>query len=115
MESLFLLPTVYEICKLGAHSPQLSGGQRESSPGTTLSSGLMLVDCPEQVKISINHLNVFSSINDYFLSLSKSWNPKDFTRSLTKIIKDIKLTSSTWVNQKENSSGPCTVCTFNLL
>ncbi|WOL08835.1 mediator of RNA polymerase II transcription subunit 13 isoform X1 [Canna indica] len=103
------LGIVYEICKLGSHSPQLSGGQMELSPGMGLSSGLILIDCPQQVKISSSNVNVVSSINDFFLSLSKSWNPKNFIKSLTKVIKDLKLTSNSSINQKEGSSGPCTV------
>ncbi|KAJ8471301.1 hypothetical protein OPV22_025644 [Ensete ventricosum] len=103
------LGTVYEICKLGSHTPHFSGGQMELPTGACMSSGLVLVDCPQQVKVSRNHVNIVSSIRDFFLSLSKSWNPKSFIRSLTKVIKDLKLASSFSVNQKECSSGPCTV------
>ncbi|XP_018684609.1 mediator of RNA polymerase II transcription subunit 13 isoform X1 [Musa acuminata AAA Group] len=103
------LGTVYEICKLGSHTPHYSGGQMELPTGACMSSGLVLVDCPQQVKVSRNHVNIVSSIRDFFLSLSKSWSPKSFIRSLTKVIKDLKLASSFSVNQKECSSGPCTV------
>ncbi|XP_042437383.1 mediator of RNA polymerase II transcription subunit 13-like [Zingiber officinale] len=102
------LGSVYEMCKLGSHSPQFSGGQIESSPGTRLSSGLVIVDCPQEVKIPSNQINSISSIYDYFLSLSKSWKPKNFINSLTKVIKELKFSSNTLANQKECSTS-CTV------
>ncbi|XP_072986939.1 mediator of RNA polymerase II transcription subunit 13 [Typha latifolia] len=103
------LGTVYEVCKLGTHSPHINGGQTEFAPGKCLPSGLVLVDCPQQVKISGSHLTAISSISDYFLALYKGWNMKSFVNSLTKVIKDLKLASSCSANQKEGSSGPCTV------
>ncbi|URE18793.1 Mediator complex subunit 13 C-terminal [Musa troglodytarum] len=45
------LGTVYEICKLGSHTPHFSGGQMELPTGACMSSGLILVDCPQQVKV----------------------------------------------------------------
>lgn len=105
-------PTVYEMCKLGSHSPQSTGGQIESSPGTRLSSsGLVVVDCPQEVKIPINQINAISSIYDYFSSLSKSWKPKHFINSLTKVIKGLKFSSNTLANQKECSTS-CTVSIY---
>ncbi|KAL6846903.1 hypothetical protein ACP4OV_022756 [Aristida adscensionis] len=106
---LLQLGTVYEACKLGSHSPQNSGGQTEVSPGKYLSSGLVLVECPDQVKVGSSHLSSISSISDYLQSLSKHWSVKSFVTSLARILKDMKLTSSISTNQKESSSGPCTV------
>lgn len=108
------LPTVYEMCKLGSHSPQFTGGQIESSPGTRLSYGLVVVDCPQEVKIPSNQINAISSIYDYFSSLSKSWKPKHFINSLTKVIKELKFCSNTLANQKECSTS-CTVSIYYLL
>ncbi|KAJ6837568.1 mediator of RNA polymerase II transcription subunit 13 [Iris pallida] len=103
------LGTVYETCNLGTHSPQISGGQTELSPGKCLSSGLVLVDCPQQVKIAGNDMFSVRSISDYFLSISRGWNVKLFIHSLTKVIKDLKLSTCSSQNQKEGSTGPSTV------
>lgn len=110
-----ILVTVYETCKLGTHSPQICGGKSELSPGKCLPSGLVLVDCPEQVKIAGNNLFSVSSINDYFQSLHKGWNLKRFISSLTKVLRDLKLASISAQNQKEGSTGPCMVFICNLI
>lgn len=102
------LGTIYHACNLGTHTPQ-TGGQMEPSSAKYLPSGLVLVDCPPQVKIASNLITAINSISDYFLALSKGWNVKNFTKSLAKVIKELKLTSNLSVNQKEGSSGPCTV------
>ncbi|VAH96381.1 unnamed protein product [Triticum turgidum subsp. durum] len=103
------LGTVYEVCKLGTHSPQHSGGQIEQSPGKHLPSGLVLVECPDQLKSSGSHSVSISSVTEYFQALSKSWSVKSFLSSLARIIKDIKLTLNISTNQKESSNIPCTV------
>lgn len=84
----------------------------DPSSAKYLPSGLVLVDCPQQVKIASNHFTAISSIRDYFLALSKGWNMKSFIKSLTKVIKELKLAPNLSVNQKEGSSGPCTVCLY---
>lgn len=104
-----LLGTVYETCKLGTHSPLVCGSQMEPSPGRCLPSGLVLVDCPQQVKITGSSLFSISSISDYFMSLSKGWSVKGFISALTKVIRDLKLGINSSQNQKEGSTGPCTV------
>ncbi|ONK75293.1 uncharacterized protein A4U43_C03F15350 [Asparagus officinalis] len=103
------LGTVYEACRLGTHSPLVNGSQMELSPGKGPSSGLVLVDCPQQVKVAGNNLFSISSISDYFLALSKSWSVDKFISALGKVIRDLKLTTSSSQNQKEGSAGPCTV------
>ncbi|AQL02787.1 polymerase II transcription-mediator3 [Zea mays] len=104
------LGTVYEVCKLGTHSPQNNGGQMELSPGKYLPSGLVLVDCPEQLKkVRCGHLGPISSTSDCLQAFSKHWSVKSFVTSISRILKDIKLTSNISTNQKESSSGPCTV------
>ncbi|KAI4986919.1 hypothetical protein ZWY2020_019549 [Hordeum vulgare] len=103
------LGTIYEVCKLGTHSPQHSGGQIEQSPGKYLPSGLVLVECPDQLKSSGSHSVSISSVTEYFQALSKSWSVKSFLSSLARVIKDIKLTSNISTNQKESSNIPCTV------
>ncbi|XP_044968116.1 mediator of RNA polymerase II transcription subunit 13-like isoform X1 [Hordeum vulgare subsp. vulgare] len=103
------LGTIYEVCKLGTHSPQHSGGQIDQSPGKYLPSGLVLVDCPDQLKTSGSHSVSISSVTEYFQALSKSWSVKSFISSLARIIKDIKLTLNISTNQKESSNMPCTV------
>jgi hypothetical protein len=81
----------------------------ELSPGKYLPSGIVLVECPDQVKVGSSHLSSISSICDYLQALSKNWSVKSFVSSLARILKDIKLTSNVSINQKENNSGPCTV------
>ncbi|KAF7004086.1 hypothetical protein CFC21_019335 [Triticum aestivum] len=103
------LGTIYEVCKLGTHSPQHSGGQVEQSPGKYLPSGLVLVECPDQLKTRGSHSVSISSVTEYFQALSKSWSVKSFVSSLARIIKDIKLTLNISTNQKESSNIPCTV------
>ncbi|XP_066383440.1 mediator of RNA polymerase II transcription subunit 13-like isoform X1 [Miscanthus floridulus] len=104
------LGTVYEVCKLGTHSPQNNGGQMELSPGKYLPSGLVLVECPEQLKkVGCGHLSAISSTSEYLQAFSKHWSVKSFVTSISRILKDIKLTSNISTNQKESSSGPCTV------
>ncbi|KAG8086379.1 hypothetical protein GUJ93_ZPchr0010g8621 [Zizania palustris] len=103
------LGTIYEVCKLGTHSPPNSGGQMELSPGKYLPSGLVLIECPDQVKIGNSHSSSISSISEYLQALSKNWTVTSFLTSLARTIKDIKLNSSILTNQKESSSGSCTV------
>ncbi|KAL6647791.1 hypothetical protein ACP70R_015228 [Stipagrostis hirtigluma subsp. patula] len=108
-EFFLQLGTMYEACKLGTHVPQSSGGQTELSPGKYLPSGLVLVECPDQVKVGSSYLSSISSISDYVQAVSKNWSVKSFVTSLARILRDIKLTSSVSTNQKESNSGPCTV------
>lgn len=103
------LGTVYETCKLGTHSPLICGSQMDLSPGKCLPSGLVLVDCPQEVKVAGNNLYSINSISDYFLALSKGWNVKRFVSALTKIIRDLKLATNSSQNLKEGGAGPCTV------
>ena len=85
----------------------------ELSPGKYLPSGLVLVECPDQLKkVGNNYLSPISSISDYLLAFSKHWGVKSFVTSVSRILRDIKLTSSISTNQKDSSSGPCTVSSF---
>lgn len=86
----------------------------ELSPGKYLSSGLVLTECPDQVKIGNGHSSSISSTSEYLQALSRNWTVKSFVTSLTRVIKDIKLNSSILANQKESTSGPCTVRPFFL-
>ncbi|KAJ4755679.1 Mediator of RNA polymerase II transcription subunit 13 [Rhynchospora pubera] len=103
------LGTVYEICKLGTHSSQMSGGQMELSGHKASSSGLFLVEVPQQMKNCRSHFTSVSSISDFFMSLSKGWSVKSFINSLTKVIRDLKFTPNSSLNQKESNGSPCTV------
>ncbi|KAJ0968234.1 hypothetical protein J5N97_025151 [Dioscorea zingiberensis] len=102
-------PSVYETCKLGTHSPQISGSQMELSPGKYLPSGLVLVDCPQQVKVTSNSVSATSSTKDYFQALAKGWDRRSFIKSLTKVLKDLKLVANSTVTQKEGTAGSITV------
>ncbi|EEC79315.1 hypothetical protein OsI_20152 [Oryza sativa Indica Group] len=74
-----------------------------------LGTRLVLTECPDQVKIGNGHSSSISSTSEYLQALSRNWTVKSFVTSLTRVIKDIKLNSSILANQKESTSGPCTV------
>ncbi|KAA8530327.1 hypothetical protein F0562_005036 [Nyssa sinensis] len=103
------LGTVYETCKLGTHSPQSSGNQMEIDSGKCLSSGFVLLDCPQSMKIESTNASLVGSISDYFLSLSNGWDLTSFLKSLSKVLKALKLGSCLTTNPKEGNSGPCMV------
>lgn len=103
------LGTVYETCKLGTHSPQSMGGPVEHSYGKWSSSGFALIDCPQAMKITGNNASVMGSISDYLLALSKGWDVKSFLKSLSKVLKALRLGSNSTVNQKEAVGGSCMV------
>ncbi|KAM0934563.1 putative mediator complex subunit Med13, mediator complex, subunit Med13, MID domain of medPIWI [Dioscorea sansibarensis] len=103
------LGVVYETCKLGTHSPQISGSQMELSPGKYLPSGLVLVECPQQLKIASNSAFGISSTSDYFHALAKGWDRRSFINSLSKVLRDLKLAAHSTVPQKEGTAGPITV------
>lgn len=103
------LGTVYETCKLGTHTPQNQGNQVEIASGKLSSSGFVLVDCPQSMKIESSNASLVGSISDYLLSLSNGWDLTSFIKSLSKVIRALKLGSSLTVNPKEGNNGPCTV------
>ncbi|PKA47598.1 Mediator of RNA polymerase II transcription subunit 13 [Apostasia shenzhenica] len=102
------LGTVYEACKLGSHTPHNTGSIVESSPGKLSSSGLVLVNCPQELK-ALSGTMPISSINDYFVALSKSWNLTSYVNSLKKVLLDLHFTVTSSTNQKEGNTGPCMV------
>nr|XP_043628708.1 mediator of RNA polymerase II transcription subunit 13 [Erigeron canadensis] len=102
------LETVYETCKLGTHSPQTFGNQTKDS-GKWSSSGFVLLDCPQSMKIESDSASLVGSISDYFLSLSNGWDLKSFLKSLSKVLQALKLGSCFAPNSKEGNSAPCTV------
>ncbi|KAL7232398.1 hypothetical protein ACSBR2_010424 [Camellia fascicularis] len=103
------LGTVYETCKLGTHLPQNLGNQMEIDSGKWSSSGFVLLDCPQSMKIESNTASLVGSISDYFLSLSNGWDVTSFLKSLSKVLKALKLGSCFASNPKEGNGGPCTV------
>ncbi|KAK6925771.1 MID domain of medPIWI [Dillenia turbinata] len=103
------LGTVYETCKLGTHSPQTIGNQMEMDSGKLSSSGFVLLDCPQSMKIESCNASLVGSISDYFLSLSNGWDLKSFLKSLSKVLRALKITSCMTTNPKEGTSSPCTV------
>ncbi|OVA06369.1 Mediator complex [Macleaya cordata] len=102
------LGTVYETCKLGTHSPQ-NMGQTEVVSGKWSSSGFVLIDCPESMKIESGSTPFMGSISDYLLALSNNWDLKSFLKSLSNVIKALRVGSNSTMQQKEGSSGPTTV------
>ncbi|PWA99566.1 RNA polymerase II transcription mediator [Artemisia annua] len=103
------LETVYETCKLGTHSAQNMGNQTSKDSGKWSSSGFVLLDCPQSMKIESNSASLVGSISDYFLSLSNGWDLTSFLKSLSKVLKALKLNSIFAPNSKEGNSTPCTV------
>lgn len=103
------LGTVYETCKLGTHTPQSLGNQMEVDSGKLSSSGFVLLDCPQSMKIESSNSSLLGSISDFFLSLSNGWDLTGFLKSLSKVLKTLKLGSYLATNPKEGISGPCTV------
>lgn len=102
------LGTVYETCNLGAHSPQSFGNQMEVESGKSSSSGFVLLDCPQSMKIESRNASLVGLISDYFLSLSNGWDLTSFLKSLSRTLKALKLGSWLTANPKEGSS-PCLV------
>ncbi|CAA6663353.1 unnamed protein product [Spirodela intermedia] len=103
------LGTVYETCKLGTHSPHGSGGQMDQTSGKCSSSGLVLVDCPQSLKVASSNISAISSMTDFFVALESGWDVKSFLKALTKALKNLKLGSSSGINQKEIKGGSCVV------
>ncbi|WZY96713.1 hypothetical protein YC2023_069042 [Brassica napus] len=103
------LGTVYETCRLGTHLPQILGNQMETDAGRLSSSGFVLLDCPQSMKIESNNTSLLGSLSDYFLSLSNGWNVNSYLKSLSKALKGLKLGSGLYTNQKEGSATPCMV------
>ncbi|KAK6159438.1 hypothetical protein DH2020_006752 [Rehmannia glutinosa] len=102
------LGTVYETCKLGTHAPQSFGNEMEIDSGK-ISPGFVLLDCPQSMKIDTNNASMLGSISDYFLCLSNGWDLTSYLKTLSKVLKSLKLGSPVSVNAKEGNGGPCTV------
>ncbi|KAK9736067.1 hypothetical protein RND81_04G247700 [Saponaria officinalis] len=102
------LGTVYEMCKLGSHTPHTIGNQIDVDTGKCSTSGFVLLDSPRLTKIDINTASV-GSMSDYFLSLSNGWDLAYFLKALTKVLKTLQLGSCLPANAKEGNSSPCTV------
>lgn len=100
---------VYETCKLGTHSPQNLGNEMDIDTGKPSSSGFVLLDCPQSMKIDSSSGSILGSISDYFLSLSNGWDLESFLKSLSKVLKTLNLSSCMTTNTKEGNSSPFTV------
>lgn len=81
----------------------------ETDAGRLSSSGFVLLDCPQSMKIESNNTSLLGSLSDYFLSLSNGWNVSSYLKSLSKALKGLKLGSCLYTNQKEGSGSPCMV------
>lgn len=103
------LGTVYETCKLGVHSPQGLGNEMDTDSGKMSSTGFVLLDCPQSMKMDSSTASMLGSISDYFLSLSNGWDVASFLKSLSKVLKTLKLVSCLATNSKEGNNGACVV------
>jgi mediator of RNA polymerase II transcription subunit 13 len=81
----------------------------EIDSGKSPSSGFVLLDCPQSMKIESINASLVGSISDYFLSLSNGWDLTSYLRSLSKALKTLKVGSCLSTNQKEGNTGPCMV------
>lgn len=108
VQSLSLSVSVYETCKLGTHAPQSLGNEMDVDSGK-ISPGFVLLDCPQSMKIDTNNASMLGSISDYFLSLSNGWDLTSYLKTLSKVLKTLKFSSSVTVNTKEGNGAPCTV------
>lgn len=81
----------------------------EKDTGKLSSSGFVLLDCPQSMKIESNNTSLLGSLSDYFLSLANGWNVSSYLKSLSKALKGLKLGSGLNTNQKEGSGSPCMV------
>lgn len=103
------LGTVYETCKLGTHSPQSLGNHMEVDSRKLSSSGFVLLDCPQSMKIESNTSSLVGSISDYFLSLSSGWDVTSYLKSLSNALKTLSYGACLTTNAKEGINGPCMV------
>ncbi|XP_017226286.1 mediator of RNA polymerase II transcription subunit 13 [Daucus carota subsp. sativus] len=103
------LGTVYETCKLGTHSPQSLGNHMEVDSRKLSSSGFVLLDCPQSMKIESNTSSLVGSISDYFLSLSSAWDLTKYLKSLSNALKSLSYSACLTSNAKEGINGPCMV------
>lgn len=100
------LGTVYETCKLGTHTPQNMGAQMDLASGKWASSGFVMIDCPQSMKMESGKASIMGSISDYLLALSNAWEMRSFLKSLSNVLKALRLGSNSSTNQKEGSNGP---------
>ena len=81
----------------------------EIDSGKWSSSGFVLLDCPQSMKMESSNASLVGSISDYFLSLSNGWDLMSYLKTLSKVLKGLKLGPFLSTNPKEGSSGPCMV------
>ncbi|KAL6517268.1 hypothetical protein OROMI_032969 [Orobanche minor] len=102
------LGTVYETCQLGTHAPQNLGNEMEIGSGK-ISPGFVFLDCPQSMKIDSNSASMLGSVSDYFLCLSNGWDVTSYLKTLSNVLKTLKLGSSVSMKAKEGNGGQCTV------
>ncbi|ERN20081.1 mediator of RNA polymerase II transcription subunit 13 [Amborella trichopoda] len=103
------LGTVYETCKLGTHAPQIVGNQIGLSSEKWSSSGFVLLDVPQSTEKPGSTFSSMGSISDFVLALSEGWNASSYCKSLSKVLRTLRLSSNLSANQKEVLGGTCMV------
>lgn len=73
------------------------------------SSGFVLLDCPQSMKIESSNASLVGSISDYFLSLSNGWDLTSYLKSLSKALRALNLSSCFSTNPTEGSNSSCLV------
>lgn len=81
----------------------------EIDSGKLSTSGFVMLDCPQSMKIESSNTSLVGSISDYFLSLSNGWDLTSYLKSLSKAVKSLKIGPCVSTNTKEGNSGPCMV------
>lgn len=81
----------------------------EVDSGKCSTSGFVLLDIPESMKVEGSNASVAGSISDYYLSLSRGWDLASYLGSLSKVLKTLQLSPCLAANGKEGNSSPYTV------
>ncbi|XP_057538782.1 mediator of RNA polymerase II transcription subunit 13 [Amaranthus tricolor] len=103
------LGSVYETCKLGSHFPHALGNQMDIDTGKSSTSGFVVLDVPQSMKVDSSNASVMGSISDYYHSISSGWDLGSYLRSLAKVLKGLQVGSGLAGNTKEGTNSPCTV------
>ena len=77
--------------------------------GKSSTSGFVVLDVPQSMKVDSSNASVMGSISDYYHSISSGWDLGSYLRSLAKVLKGLQVGSGLAGNTKEGTNSPCTV------
>lgn len=78
------------------------------------SSGFVLLDCPQSMRMESSNASLIGSISNYFLSFSNDWDLMSYLKSLSKALEGLKLGPYSSTNPKKGSCGPCMVSAITI-